>query len=172
MIEHALRSRSIEILHVRDVPVDHSQIRTAAVKCQLNIRQWVFLAPDDADEKAFDLLIHQALLEIEAQAYTKAEFSGLYPISMSAHMQVFKGRLNSNEIIPYFTDLNDPEHEIHTLFFHTRFSTNTDPHPTMAQPFRFMAHNGELNTDKKNRLSETAIARAKIRKSFVRRAIR
>ncbi|MBO6920368.1 MAG: glutamate synthase large subunit [Rhizobiaceae bacterium] len=161
VIEHALRSRSIEILHVRDVPVDHSQIRTAAVKCQLNIRQWVFLAPDDADEKAFDLLIHQALLEIEAQAYTKAEFSGLYPISMSAHMQVFKGRLNSNEIIPYFTDLNDPEHEIHTLFFHTRFSTNTDPHPTMAQPFRFMAHNGELNTDKKNRLSETAIARAK-----------
>ncbi|NLG56600.1 MAG: glutamate synthase large subunit, partial [Rhodococcus sp.] len=42
-----------------------------------------------------------------------------------------------------------------------RFSTNTDPHPSMAQPFRLMAHNGELNTDKKNRLSEAAVARAR-----------
>ncbi len=49
---------------------------------------------------------------------------------------------------------------MHTLYFHTRFSTNTDPHPTMAQPFRLMAHNGELNTDRKNRLFEGALARA------------
>ncbi|MCX8228106.1 MAG: glutamate synthase-related protein, partial [Sulfitobacter sp.] len=49
----------------------------------------------------------------------------------------------------------------HTMYFHTRFSTNTDPHPSMAQPFRLMAHNGELNTDKKNRLSEAAIALAR-----------
>ena len=53
------------------------------------------------------------------------------------------------------------------MYFHTRFSTNTDPHPTMAQPFRFMAHNGELNTDKKNRLSEAAVASAK-RRAIVR----
>ena len=64
-------------------------------------------------------------------------------------MQVLKGRVSSNELMPYFCDLNDPKHEINTLFFHTRFSTNTDPHPSMAQPFRLMAHNGELNTDKK-----------------------
>ncbi|MEM9262957.1 MAG: glutamate synthase central domain-containing protein, partial [Pseudomonadota bacterium] len=72
-----------------------------------------------------------------------------------------KGRLNSWEIIPYYKDLNDPEHAIHTVYFHTRFSTNTDPHPSMAQPFRLMAHNGELNTDKKNRLSEAAVALAR-----------
>ena len=53
----------------------------------------------------------------------------------------------------------DKDHEINTLFFHTRFSTNTAPATMMAQPFRYMAHNGELNTDKKNRLSENAIAR-------------
>ncbi|MEC7963845.1 MAG: glutamate synthase central domain-containing protein, partial [Pseudomonadota bacterium] len=75
--------------------------------------------------------------------------------------QVFKGRLNSWEIIPYFKDLSDPDHAVHTMYFHTRFSTNTDPHPSMAQPFRLMAHNGELNTDKKNRLSEAAIALAR-----------
>ena len=68
---------------------------------------------------------------------------------------------SANEIIPYFLDLNNLGHSVHTLYFHTRFSTNTDPHPSMAQPFRMMAHNGELNTDKKNRLSETAIARSR-----------
>ncbi|MCK5189348.1 MAG: glutamate synthase large subunit, partial [Methylococcales bacterium] len=65
---------------------------------------------------------------------------------------------NSFEVIPYFTDLYDVDHKISTLFFHTRFSTNTAPATMMAQPFRYIAHNGELNTDKKNRLSENAIA--------------
>jgi glutamate synthase (NADPH/NADH) large chain len=78
---------------------------------------------------------------------------------MSSRTQVYKGRLNSFEVIPYFVDLYDTDHEISTLFFHTRFSTNTAPATMMAQPFRYMAHNGELNTDKKNRLSENAIAR-------------
>ncbi|MGK2868324.1 MAG: glutamate synthase-related protein, partial [Mycobacterium sp.] len=74
-----------------------------------------------------------------------------------------KGRLNSNEVVPYFSDLSDPRMEVHSMFFHTRFSTNTAPNATMAQPFRLMAHNGELNTDKKNRLSDNAIARARNR---------
>lgn len=78
---------------------------------------------------------------------------------MSSKTQVYKGRLNSWEVVPYFDDLSDKEHHITTLFFHTRFSTNTAPATMMAQPFRRMAHNGELNTDKKNRLSEDAIAR-------------
>lgn len=161
IIEAALIIRGFDILKVRDVPVKNDAIREAAAKHQLAIKQWVFEAPADVNCKKFDELIHRAMLEIEAQAYTNDELAGLYPISMSARTQVFKGRLNSWELIPYFEDLDDPEHKVHTLFFHTRFSTNTDPHPTMAQPFRLMAHNGELNTDKKNRLSEAAIALAK-----------
>ena len=74
---------------------------------------------------------------------------------------MLKGRLISGEVIRYFPDLADPDHEVRTLYFHTRFSTNTDPHPTMAQPFRFIAHNGELNTDRKNRIAENTVARAR-----------
>ena len=77
---------------------------------------------------------------------------------------MLKGQLNSWEVIPYFLDLQDSDYEARSLFFHTRFSTNTDSQPAMAQPFRQMAHNGELNTDKKNRLSEDAIARTKNRR--------
>ena len=148
-------------LITRDVPVNNDVLRPAAVQYQLPIMQWVFLAPKGIEGDNFNRKIHQVLLTVESRAYTEPELSGLYPLSLSAQMQVLKGRVNSNEIIPYFCDLNNTQQSIHTLYFHTRFSTNTDPHPSMAQPFRLMAHNGELNTDKKNRLSEAAIARAK-----------
>ncbi|PRY76606.1 glutamate synthase (NADPH/NADH) large chain [Yoonia maritima] len=161
LIETALQAEGMTVLHSRDVPVDNSAIVDRAVKHQLLVRQWIFAAPDGMPQDAFDRRIHQVLLAIEADAYTQPALDGLYPLSLSSRMQVFKGRLNSWEIIPYFKDLSDPEHSVHTMYFHTRFSTNTDPHPSMAQPFRLMAHNGELNTDKKNRLSEAAIALAR-----------
>ncbi len=161
LVNTALMERGLTVLRMRDVPVDNSVLRPAAVRYQLPLRQWLFAAPEGLRGAALDLRIHQALLAIEAEAFTRPEYDGLYPLSLSARMQVLKGRLNSDEIIPYFRDLTDPGHKVHTMYFHTRFSTNTDPHTSMAQPFRFMAHNGELNTDKKNRLSEAAIARAK-----------
>ncbi|MCV6597097.1 MAG: glutamate synthase-related protein, partial [Mangrovicoccus sp.] len=161
LIDEKLAEAGFEILLMRDLPVDNSAIGPRAVKCQLPIRQWIFAAPKDLRGAGLDRAIHQALLAIEATAYTDPALEGMYPLSLSARMQVFKGRLNSWEIIPYFKDLCDGDHSVHTMYFHTRFSTNTDPHPTMAQPFRLMAHNGELNTDKKNRLSEAAIALAR-----------
>lgn len=158
----ALADEGMEILLVRDVPVDIGVLRPAAIRHQMPIRQWVVSAPSSCgDLAAFDRAIHRALLVIEAEAYTDKSLSGFYPLSFSARTQVLKGRLNSNEVIPYFRDLVDPDQSIHTMYFHTRFSTNTDPRNSMAQPFRLMAHNGELNTDKKNRLSEAALARSR-----------
>ena len=161
LIENCLFDQGFITKTVRHVDVNTGALGVRAVKYQSPIAQWVFKAPDGIDRQTFDRRIHRALLEIEAEAYTKPEFKGLYPVSLSSRMQVLKGRLNSWEIIPYFTDLSNPSHSVHTIYFHTRFSTNTDPHPSMAQPFRLMAHNGELNTDKKNRLSEAAIALAR-----------
>jgi len=166
IIRAALADKGLEVLLVRDVPVDNDAIRPAAIRYQLPIQQWVFAAPADIDASEFDRRIYKALLVIEEQAYTDATLSGLYPLSMSAHTQVLKGRLNSNEVIPYFHDLMEEDHAVHTMYFHTRFSTNTDPHPSMAQPFRMMAHNGELNTDRKNRIAEAALARARNGKIF------
>ena len=144
----------------RDLPVDLSALNDASQVAQFSIKQLVFHCPEQVTEQnEFEQKIHDALLAIEYPAYTKPELYGLYPMSMSSRTQVLKGRLNSWEVIPYFKDLMDVDHKIHTLFFHTRFSTNTAPNPMFAQPFHRMAHNGELNTDRKNRLSEDAIAR-------------
>ncbi|MEM7521451.1 MAG: glutamate synthase-related protein [Pseudomonadota bacterium] len=161
IIETAFAECELDVVLARDVPVNNDAIGERAVKWQLPIRQWVFTAPDHLRGALMDTRIHEALLDIEALAYTDEALAGLYPLSLSSRMQVFKGRLNSWEIVPYFEDLSDPDHAVHTMYFHTRFSTNTDPHPSMAQPFRLMAHNGELNTDKKNRLSEAAISLAR-----------
>ncbi len=133
IIRKALADKGLEVLQVREVPVDNDAIRPAAVRYQLPIQQWIFAAPASLDAQQFDRSIYQALLVIEEQAYTTDSLAGLYPLSMSAHTQVLKGRLNSNEVIPYFHDLMAEDHAVHTMYFHTRFSTNTDPHPSMAQ---------------------------------------
>ncbi|MDX3643472.1 glutamate synthase-related protein [Streptomyces sp. MB09-02B] len=168
LVGRCVAEEGFETLLVRDVPVDHSVARPAAEQYQLPIVQWVFRAPQEWSREDVDAAAHRALLAVEAVAYADADtYAGLYPLSLSARTQVLKGRLNSGEIVGYFRDLTDPRHSVRSLYFHTRFSTNTEPHPTMAQPFRLMAHNGELNTDRKNRLSDEALARARTR-SIVR----
>ena len=162
LIERHFISFDLPILLWRNVPVDNQVLNAASIKAQLPIKQCVFGRPESlkkASHKAFEKHIQAALLDLEVEGFSRPELTGFYPLSMSSRTQVYKGRLNSFEVIPYFIDLYDTDHEISTLFFHTRFSTNTAPATMMAQPFRYMAHNGELNTDKKNRLSESAIAR-------------
>ncbi|MEU3612874.1 glutamate synthase-related protein [Streptomyces sp. NPDC006872] len=169
LVGRSLAAQGFEVLLVREVPVDHSVARPAAEAYQLPIVQWVFRAPEGWQRDDVDSAANRALLAVEAVAYAddRDRYAGLYALSLSARTQVLKGRLNSGEVIGYFRDLRDPRHSVRSLYFHTRFSTNTEPHPTMAQPFRLMAHNGELNTDRKNRLSDEALARARTR-SIVR----
>ncbi len=162
LVELHFNEFDLPIIARRVIPVDNSVINAAAIKAQLPIEQFIFGRPahlQNATHDEFEKHVQKALVTIEVEGFTRSELSGFYPLSMSSRTQVYKGRLNSGEVIPYFKDLYDIDHEISTLFFHTRFSTNTAPATMMAQPFRYMAHNGELNTDKKNRLSENAIAR-------------
>ncbi|MEL0628279.1 glutamate synthase-related protein [Psychromonas aquatilis] len=165
IIENILNDFQFPIIMWRELPVDLNALNEASQAAQFSIKQLIFHCPQHINSQTeFEKQIHQALLAIEYPAYTQPELYGLYPMSMSSRTQVLKGRLNSWEVIPYFKDLVDEDHKIHTLFFHTRFSTNTAPNPMFAQPFHRMAHNGELNTDRKNRLSEDAIARFKKKK--------
>ncbi|CCN47336.1 putative glutamate synthase [Vibrio nigripulchritudo MADA3029] len=165
LILETLYKYSLKVELWREVPVNPEAVNNASQKVQQTIQQVVFLRGDSQpDAQAFEDQINAALSELESVGFTAPELEGFYPLSMSSRTQVYKGRLNSGEVVPYFADLTHPEHHVTTLFFHTRFSTNTAPATMMAQPFRRMAHNGELNTDKKNRLSEDAIARQQHKK--------
>ncbi|MGE9295081.1 MAG: glutamate synthase central domain-containing protein, partial [Puniceicoccales bacterium] len=162
LIEAVMQKIGLPILQWRSVPVNTDELNPAAAAAQQEIKQMIFERPEAlTSQEAFDHAINDALIAIEASGFNQEGMDGFYPLSMSARTMVYKGRLNSGEVVPYFADLTDPDHAISVFVFHTRFSTNTSPATFMAQPFRWMAHNGELNTDKKNRLSEDAIAKQK-----------
>ncbi|MDG2214867.1 MAG: glutamate synthase subunit alpha, partial [Verrucomicrobiota bacterium] len=69
-----------------------------------------------------------------------------YICSLSAKVMIYKGMLNTAQVIQYFSDLANPDFATHLAMVHSRFSTNTFPSWDRAQPFRFMSHNGEINT--------------------------
>ncbi len=160
LLSQIFAKHDFSLLLERIVPVDNTVLNEHSQQAQQPILQWVFAAPaDNSGWVDFSHRIRVAFIELENIAFQDAQYDGFYTLSMSARTQVYKGLLNSWEVIPYFKDLSDPRHQVSMLFFHTRFSTNTAPNIFFAQPFRRMAHNGELNTDRKNRLSEDAIAR-------------
>jgi len=76
--------------------------------------------------------------------------SGYY-CSLSARTIVYKGLLTPEQLAPFYLDLSDPEFASSFVIFHQRYSTNTQPSWSLAQPFRFVAHNGEINTISSNR---------------------
>lgn len=158
-LEAVLAAHGLEVILRREVPVDDSVLNPAGVRAQLPISQWVLLRPKNCENgDEFEHLLNVVLLEVEEKAVNEHPYPGFYPLSFSSRTQVYKGRLKACEVIAYFRDLSDPRHEVSMLFFHTRFSTNTAPNPLYAQPLRHLAHNGELNTDRKSRISERAVA--------------
>lgn len=158
-LRRCLTQHGLVIILERDVPVDTTVLNSASSKAQLPIKQWVVARPATIkDGESFEHTLTKILRELDEKGVNKQQYPGFYPLSFSSRTQVYKGLLNSWEVISYFKDLKDPDHEVSMLFFHTRFSTNTSPNPHYAQPFRRLAHNGELNTDRKNRISEQAVA--------------
>src|SRR5262249_58661320 len=72
--------------------------------------------------------------------------AAFYVVSLSANTLVYKGMLTADQIAPTFPDLVDPEMESALALVHQRFSTNTFPSWPLAHPYRYIAHNGEINT--------------------------
>ena len=73
-----------------------------------------------------------------------------YICSLSTKVMIYKGMLTTDQLLNYFDDLNNPDFQTHLAMVHSRFSTNTFPSWDRAQPFRFMSHNGEINTMRGN----------------------
>ena len=153
---------NIKILHQRFIEVNPDTISKKTQQSQLPIRQFVLLRPTTmTNQDRFEKKLYQILLDIEKTFTTQHQFDDFYPISISSYTQVYKARLSSNELTGYFKDLYHSEHRISQVVFHNRFSTNTEPTLAMSQPFRMIAHNGEINTYKKNRLNEYALYQAR-----------
>ncbi|MET0392428.1 MAG: glutamate synthase large subunit [Chitinophagaceae bacterium] len=139
----------LEIMAYRKVPVNTHDIGPTALSVEPEIEQ-VFIAcpdhisnPDDFERKLFVLRNYAS--HTIANTVKKDEI-GFYIASLSYKTLVYKGQLTSNQVRGYFTDLGNKRMVSAFGLIHSRFATNTFPSWKLAQPFRFIAHNGEINT--------------------------
>jgi len=144
-----IQSEGQVLLGWRTVPVDNSMLGDTAKMAEPFMRQ-VFIGrgPDIKDQQEFE----RKLYVIRKRAYTDLRTSTLggaetwYLCSLSTRTLVYKGMLTTSQLDEYFLDLRDPAMETALALVHSRFSTNTFPSWDRAHPYRYIAHNGEINT--------------------------
>ena len=143
----ALRAEGIAEFTWREVPVRLDLLGESARRSAPALRQLIALRPAGDDEPAFERRLYRARRGMERafRAYGPWR-DDLYIASLSAKTLVYKGLLSAEQLQHFFLDFADPLYETQICVFHQRFSTNTAPNWSRVQPFRRLAHNGEINT--------------------------
>jgi glutamate synthase domain-containing protein 2/glutamate synthase domain-containing protein 1/glutamate synthase domain-containing protein 3 len=140
------------LLGWRDVPTDDSTLGPSAVQDEPTFKQ-IFIAKNESlDSPAFDRKLYVIRKRIENKIWNSdlSEEKLFYIPSLSYRTFVYKGMLTGSQIEPMFPELGDPDVESALALVHQRFSTNTFPEWRLAHPFRYVAHNGEINTARGN----------------------
>ncbi len=134
----------------RNPPIDYAILGTRARETAPNIAQVFLIRPAHLSVKQYERTLYHARRLIE-QRLLKAEIKDCYIVSLSRTTVVYKGLLAPDELARFYLDLADPRYTSAFAIFHQRYSTNTFPSWSLAQPFRQLAHNGEINTIQGNR---------------------
>ena len=147
--EKAISDQKLEILGWRDVPVDVSNLGQIAAEKEPTVKQ-VFVGKNGLDltEQQFNAKMFAArkIAEHAVRGSKISESHMFYFSSFSTTTIIYKGLLMPEDISRYYTDLLDSDLVTRLALVHQRFSTNTFPSWDLAQPFRYMCHNGEINT--------------------------
>ena len=148
-IKKILKDENLQLITHRLVPTKKNILGKIALDCMPQIYQ-LFIKPNSKDfnQDIFETSLIQARKCIE-EIYLDDEV--LYICSMSSKTIVYKGLMLPNAIKEFYVDLNEENFKASTCVFHQRFSTNTSPRWHLAQPFRLLAHNGEINAIRGNR---------------------
>lgn len=150
IFENTLKAEGLKFLGWRKVPVNSSVIGDTARATEPDILQpFIGKSPEDGvDQIRFERHLYIARKKIENAIRTSASRSKeiFYITNLSSRTLSYKGLLMPSQVGGYFTDLKDPDMKSAICMVHSRYSTNTFPTWERAQPFRFIAHNGEINT--------------------------
>jgi glutamate synthase domain-containing protein 2/glutamate synthase domain-containing protein 1/glutamate synthase domain-containing protein 3 len=149
LFERVVGDEGQQVLGWRTVPTDSSPIGASAKAVEPVIRQlFIARSPDISDDLAFERKLYIIRKQIE-KAVRVSRITGremFYVPSLSYKTIVYKGMLKTDQLDVYFPDLLDPELEAALVMVHSRFSTNTFPNWARAHPYRYLSHNGEINT--------------------------
>lgn len=150
IIEDAVEAEGLTLLAWRYIPVDPNCLGRKADRTQPHMVQALIAKTDEMSPEEYERKLFLARKSAERAALA-AELQNFYICSFSCRTIIYKGMLNSPQVRRYFPDLRDPAYTTNFVIFHQRYSTNTFPQWHLAQPFRMMAHNGEINTIRGNR---------------------
>ena len=146
MIEEIERE-GLQLMHLRNVPTNPDCLGEAARSTEPVIKQIFITGVNDDKVDTFARTLFMIRKKIECRVSNK----DFYICSLSNSNIVYKGMLSSIQVRQYFPDLTNPYFTSGLALVHSRFSTNTFPTWSLAQPFRLLAHNGEINTIRGNR---------------------
>jgi glutamate synthase (ferredoxin) len=145
IVEEYLSQSGLEVLRWRDVPTDPEALGQKARATCPWIRQVLVAPPAGLKGLAYERLLYLTRRRIEKRVRALGIRDFFVP-SFSHRTIVYKGLMVAPQLDRFYQDLADPEFESAIVVFHQRYSTNTFPQWALAQPFRFLAHNGEINT--------------------------
>src|SRR5579885_2131311 len=150
LVEEATARRGLRFLGWREVPVDPSVLGEKALSTQPCIEQALVAQGGQLAADAYERELYLLRKDVEAHAAAEA-LKTLYVPSFSHRTIVYKGLFVAPQLKGFYRDLTDPLYTTALAVFHQRYSTNTLPNWLLAQPFRMLAHNGEINTLQGNR---------------------
>ncbi len=133
----------------RHVPVDITCLGEKANVTRPEIEQIIISNSKGVDEETFERELYVIRRRVE-KAAAAAQVQGLYVASLSCRSIIYKGMMLAEQVAVFYPDLLDERFESAFAIYHQRYSTNTFPQWWLAQPFRMLAHNGEINTLKGN----------------------
>jgi len=146
------KDEGLELMAIRDVPVDHSAVGEIARLAEPAIKQVFVKGYLEQDALERKLFVVRKLTEHTIRNSNLKEKHRFYQPSFSSKIMVYKGMFTPKQLRDYYPDLENKHLTSAIALVHSRFSTNTFPTWDLAQPFRIIAHNGEINTIKGNRL--------------------
>jgi len=147
VMSEALSAQGLSVVGWREVPTDNECLGEIALKA-LPVIEQVFVTSDDLNEQQFNARLFIAKRKAEIAL---AEDPAFYIASLATNVVSYKGLMMPVDLPKFYLDLANPALETAICVFHQRFSTNTAPRWPLAQPFRMLAHNGEINTIPGNR---------------------
>ena len=164
VFEREVKAQGLSVLGWRKVPVDSTQLGKIALASEPNIEQLFIGKTEEISEATFKAKLYAArkITEHEIRKSKISESSYFYVPSLSTTTIIYKGIIMPEDIGPYYTDLQQIDLVTRLALVHQRFSTNTMPAWELAQPFRFMCQNGEINTLRGN------VSRMRVREEIMK----
>lgn len=147
VIIEEIEREGLSLTHLRNVPTNPACLGETALSSEPDIKQLFVTGVSDERVSTFERTLYLIRKRIERRISDE----DFYICSLSSHTIIYKGMLSSLQLRQYFPDLTNKYFTSGLAVVHSRFSTNTFPTWSLAQPFRLLAHNGEINTIRGNR---------------------